>query len=444
MKLLGMRAKALALTMSLIFLGGCGASPIHFRSAYVYNTAITIRVPGVTNINPLRSDSYANRLYDQLVFQTLVGLNPSGQAIPELASAWSSKDHGEIWHVTLNPFAKWWSGRPVTATNVAWSLGYYQHQSTRSARSGELKQVAAIRVKSPTTLIIRLKRPDPDFVVDVLSTRGALWILPSFLLDRLPFNRVANSEYLNRLKDVVGDGPFRPIAKSRDTITWAAYPHYFLGSPRVKYLKWVWKGAARPLSSVDITWSAMALHSFSSNSDYQRFVKTSPVLWILTRAHQCPLPLSILAASIHLRHLPGTPVRHQRISHDPASLTAWLKHHGYRRSRLGWIDSQGNPLTIRLGAPHTPFAKALAHSVTHQWQEEGIVVANVAKGIPENASLQPLLSRPRLEEVPPQSLPLVWGRQYWYVKRSIRYLSPNVWEPFYNAEFWRVRSSKKR
>ncbi len=444
MKLSGMRAAVAALAASLIFLGGCGASPIHFRSASIYDTAITIQVPPVTDINPLRSDSYANRLYDHLIFQTLVGINQSGQPTPELASSWISKDHGLIWHITLNPFAKWWTGRPVTAANVAWSLGYYQHQTARSPRSLELMKVAAIRVKSPTTLVIRLKRPDRDFVADVLSTRGALWILPSFLLDRVPFSRVPHSEYLNRLKDVVGDGPFRPIAQTRDSITWAAYPHYFMGSPRVKYLKWVWKGAARPLSSVDITWSASALKALSSNVDYRVFVKTSPILWILTRKAPCPLPLSILADSIHPQQLPGTPIQHSRISHDPALLASWLTHHGYRRTRHRWTNSQGQVLTIRLAVPYSPFAKGLAHHLAHQWQEEGFLVENASQGIPAGVSLNPLLSRPRLEKVPPQSLPLVLGRQYWYVKRNIRNFSPNVWEPFYHADLWRVRSSKKR
>ncbi|NTW02683.1 MAG: ABC transporter substrate-binding protein [Oscillochloris sp.] len=61
------------------------------------------------------------------MYETLVSFNPgeSGKIVPVLAESWDIKDAGEQWSLSfkLNPAAKFASGNPVTADDVAFSLG---------------------------------------------------------------------------------------------------------------------------------------------------------------------------------------------------------------------------------------------------------------------------------------------------------------------------------
>ncbi len=117
------RMMGIMLMMSLpLWINSCGAPHLKLRSGYVYNTAITVAMTPVTNINPITSYSQSNHLYDEMVFETLTGLSPSGHPVPELASTWRHNKRDTLWVLHLNPFAKWWTGRPVTARDVVWSL----------------------------------------------------------------------------------------------------------------------------------------------------------------------------------------------------------------------------------------------------------------------------------------------------------------------------------
>lgn len=434
------------LPLITLALPGCGAPHIQFHSSYVYNTAITVSVPQVTNTNPVTAITYANHLYDQVVFQPLIGLNASGQAVPELAKAWQSNRDGSLWHITLNPFAKWWTGRPVTAQNVVWTLNFYQNRSSGFARSGELRNIQQIQANSATTLTIRLRHPDRDFADNVLSTRGGLWILPSFLLDRRPTDQVRNSAYLTQLKDTVGDGPFRPLKESSNSMTWVAYPHYFLGTPRIKYIHWVWTISASERtnghSPVDIAWTPLPDSRYSRSSSYRTVTDLSPVLWVLSRVQGSPLTLANLSAITIRSKLPGVP------SKLPATANPTLGHvlqaQGFRRIHDHWVGGGGSIFSITLAAPENAFAQILARALAQQWNAQGITVQIVPAGMPAEYRLQPTLTRPKFEKLPRRWLGLVRSRQYWYVQTRVADWSPNVWQPFYRMAKWRMRSSKKR
>ncbi len=60
------------------------------------------------------------------IYETLVSFNPGDpELVPLLAESWDIADNGDMWKLTfkLNPAAKFASGNPVTADDVAFSLG---------------------------------------------------------------------------------------------------------------------------------------------------------------------------------------------------------------------------------------------------------------------------------------------------------------------------------
>lgn len=442
------------LSILTMLLSACGAPELKLsRPPYTYNTTINVVTPPITNINPVTSFAYGNSLYDQMVYQTLVALDPSGHPEPSLAKSWSRSRDATVWHITLNPYAKWWSGRPVTAQDVAWTLQFYRNPASGYPRYRELADVARIKVLSPIQLEIFLTHPDPDFVVDRLSPRGSLWILPSFLLDHLPMSRVRVSDYLNRLRDVVGSGPFRPFKATPGSMAWVAYPHYFLGAPRTKYLRWTWPdlGAAKP-TSPNILWSRHPLSL--SRLHYRDVAGASNREWVLVVHPHATLSSKqlrdILTVATNRRNLPGIPaysgVWSDALSAIPPRPTQTLKQiaarAGYHHTAHGWVNSHHTFLTLILREPRSADGRNIARRLHGEWQHAGIHVLMVPPSYhgTTDLSIASILASPLAEPLPANALPLIWSRRYWYASRRIVDWSPNVWQPFYTVQHWRVLS----
>ncbi len=425
----------------------CGAPHISLHPAYTYDTAITVSTPPVRNPSPVTAWAAGDRLYEQMVFQTLLSLNPHGHAVPELAQSWSHNAAGTIWHFTLNPFAKWWSGRPITAQNVVWTLNFYRNPESGFVDAGELRSVVRVKEVSRTALEIVLKHPELDFAADTLTPRGGIWILPSFLLTRLAPSQVRTSGYLTDTKDLMGSGPFRPIQVAPGTVTWVAYPRYFLGAPKTKYLRWVWsrrdQGAA-----IDIAATYFPSSRFERN--YRSLTEKSTTLWYLTATSR--FWLTVVRKATNAALLPGIPAYSTGWNpesltrygpYSPGQLDALLARRGYRRTPQFWVGADGTILRITLAEPHSAFGRRLAQVLAKEWQARGFRVELVPSGHPANIRLRWREAAPTPEPLPPDSHQLVWAPQHWYVRDRIADFTPNVWQLFYKAASWRVRSHAK-
>lgn len=441
MKLTARALTPLALASIAAGVCGCGTPHINLPSAYVYDTAITVATPAVVNIDPVTARTYGDHLYDEMVYQTLLGISPQGTATPELARSWHHNADATKWTFTLNPYAKWWTGRPVTASNVVWTFQFYRQTGSGFVHSDELRNVVNVTAQSATTFTLSLKHSDPDFGVNVLTPSGGIWILPSFLLARLPLRQVSHSEYLNQLKDAVGSGPFRPLRESSDTITWAAYPHYYLGTPRTKYLRWTW---SKPLNSgtggrpLDVAWSDWPVRTFGSS--YRRTVLVSPWLWGLTAAKPgVPWP-GIVKAATNRDQLSGkvAALGDWKIPVPGASLDSILRNLGNQKLGRRWVGPGGALFSISLAGPDTPYSHHLQYQLASQWRSRGMAVTLSGHSSSADLVLSPVMMRPHAEKLPDNIIPLVQSHQYWYIHQGITDFVPNPWDPFYKAEAWRV------
>lgn len=438
---------------------GCGAPHLRFsRSPYTYNTAITVGTPAVTNIDPVTAQTVGNRLFDAMVYGTLVSLDARGVPKPQLAKTWQSHEGGRVWSIALNPFAKWWSGRPVTATDVAWSLTFYKNPRSHFPRRGVLRELLWVKVESPTRLKIALRKPDPDFVADALSTRAGLWILPSFLLDRLTPARVSRSDYLTQIKDVMGSGPFRPIhGTPARSLTWAAYPHYYGGAPKTKYLKWIWSpGAAEGIKrkALDLGVTDMPVYA----PGYREEPAVSASEWVATAettvAGLAPRRIAhLLSLGIHRAALPGVPAWNSTwpssgTSPHAGSLPHALARLGFHLKHQVWVSAAGAPLTISFEEPRLPSGQQLARRLAEQWNADHIPVRLVPFTFQGPVDLRLILTPafPKAERLAPNQFPVVWPREYWYHSPLLVHWTVNVWQPFYEVAAWRVlyRTSKSR
>jgi peptide/nickel transport system substrate-binding protein len=81
----------------------------------------------IITLDPAVAYEFGGLLPAGNIYETLVSFNPgeSGKLVPVLAESWDVADDGDMWKLTfnLNPNAKFASGNPVTAQDVAFSWG---------------------------------------------------------------------------------------------------------------------------------------------------------------------------------------------------------------------------------------------------------------------------------------------------------------------------------
>lgn len=119
--------------------------------------------PGV--LNPLISSSAVSSYMSELLFSSLLGVDKgSGQFLPLLAKDLPTVSPDELMYTyTLDPDAKWNSGKPVTAEDVIFSvkmlLNPFLDNSHRDATYANIKHVSS---PSPGTVVFIFNNPSPN------------------------------------------------------------------------------------------------------------------------------------------------------------------------------------------------------------------------------------------------------------------------------------------
>lgn len=191
---------------------------------------VEVRPQPPNSVNPLRATNATALWLDSLMFDTLTHLR-HGQLTPDLASHWQEKQDGRIWDIHLNPRAKWWNGRPVSARDVAWS---YQIKIKRFRAKN--RDLAALRPKFSISgdlqLVVTLAKPDPRFLRQFGTQGPSAWVLPAFLLNKVKAKGLLTTPYLDNPVDMVGSGPYRLLQLSSKNARLVANMHYFGGVPK--------------------------------------------------------------------------------------------------------------------------------------------------------------------------------------------------------------------
>lgn len=220
-------------TLAALGVTGCGAT----AAPSTGGTFRTVLYAPDT-INPLVTQTAYGAAVADLMFDSLVTVRPNLTFAPDLAERWQGSQEGKVWTFWLNPKARWWDGRPVTAQDVVFT---YRLESNPASGYpwwlNDRETIASVQALGPHEVRFTLIHPDGAFLANFAAQNTGNWILPQFLLGRLPVNQVAKSPYLNNPRDMVGTGPFEPIAyQPNQSITFRANPRYFLGAPRVARL----------------------------------------------------------------------------------------------------------------------------------------------------------------------------------------------------------------
>lgn len=229
-------------TILIVALSGCGAPRITLppRPNVLPRTTLDIISHGTLVPNPLTTPrSTPGYSLNELVWNALVNVKPNGALTPNLARRWTTSEGNRRVVVTLDPRAKWWDGRPVTASDVVWSYRLYSNAASGFPRVSPLTRILkSVVALSPTRVAFTLKASDPGFLSEYASQGSGVFILPSFLLQKLAPAKVRSSRILSDPLDFVGTGPFRPVTKTGSRLTLKAVPRYFAGIVHIPYVVW--------------------------------------------------------------------------------------------------------------------------------------------------------------------------------------------------------------
>lgn len=196
---------------------------------------------GYRTLNPAVQSGAATGVPGVQIFAGLVRIGDNFKPEPYLADSWTRAADGLSYTFKLNKNAKFHDGQPVTAADVAYSLGVVK--ANHPFGPVMFGNVTAVDTPDPLTVVIRLSKPTP-------------WLLQALhplLMPVLPKHVYDDGQDIKthprNMQNVVGSGPFRVVENQvGDHLTLERVADYFMpGRPHVDRI--VIKITTDPVSS---------------------------------------------------------------------------------------------------------------------------------------------------------------------------------------------------
>jgi peptide/nickel transport system substrate-binding protein len=153
-----------------------------------------------TNASPFGARSAADRAVVALVFRGLVRLGPGSSIVGDLAASWEVDDAGGTWTFHLRPDQLWEDGAPITAEDVAFTVGVLADPLYTGPGAESWRDVTAI-VIDPLTVALHLTNPLGGFLQAATQP-----IAPVHALAGVPPDAISDDAFGT---SPIGSGPFR-------------------------------------------------------------------------------------------------------------------------------------------------------------------------------------------------------------------------------------------
>jgi peptide/nickel transport system substrate-binding protein len=118
---------------------------------------------------------------------------------PGIAQSWEVSDDRKTVTFKLDPKAKWSDGKPITSTDVKWSLEVLGQKG--ALFTNYTSNVTSIKTPDPYTVVIHTRRPDARIIGGLF-----IYILPEHVWGKVPVKDLTGS-YKPELP-LVGSGPY--------------------------------------------------------------------------------------------------------------------------------------------------------------------------------------------------------------------------------------------
>ena len=195
----------------------------------VYSEAITGSVKGV---NPLFPENSATSDLVSVVYSGLTKVDPSRQMIPDVASSWVVSDDKKTYTFSLKRNIKWQDGAPLTAEDVAFTIGRIQNPDTKSPLAANWTGVKC-DVLDNYTVKFTLPSSYSPFLYNT-----SVGLIPKHLLDKVRPALLRTYEFNQK---PIGSGPFklREIKDGQDELVLDSFKDYYGGKPYISELHFV-------------------------------------------------------------------------------------------------------------------------------------------------------------------------------------------------------------
>ena len=150
-------------------------------------------------INPTLAITRADQDVTALIYSGLMKINENGELVPDAAESVTVSDDGLTYNVILRKDIRFHDGTPLTAHDVAFTIGLIQNPDLKSPHKGNWNDVSIEEV-GDYELNIVLTQPYTPF-----KENFTIGILPAHLWSQIPIEQLPFS-YLNT--EPVGSGPF--------------------------------------------------------------------------------------------------------------------------------------------------------------------------------------------------------------------------------------------
>jgi peptide/nickel transport system substrate-binding protein len=130
-------------------------------------------------LDPHRARTFVGRLVFTAMCDRLVDLDAHLQPVPQLATSWSWNADSTVLTFELRPGVKFQDGEPLDAAAVKTSLDRARTLPD-SLRKSELGSISSVEVLGPTTVALKLAKPDAT-LLSQLTDRAGMILSPKAL-----------------------------------------------------------------------------------------------------------------------------------------------------------------------------------------------------------------------------------------------------------------------
>src|SRR6478736_1743516 len=187
------------------FIAAAGAATLA-RPAIAQGTAArTLKFIPETNLailDPIVTTAAVSTTHGYCVFDNLFAVDDQLRPQPQMAAGATVSDDGRTYEITLRDGLKFHDGEPVRAQDCVASLKRWSMRDSFGQALGAV--VDDWQSVDDKTIRVRLKRPFPQFLRALGKPHSsAAFIMPE---------RIASSDPMAPVKEMVGSGPFRFVA----------------------------------------------------------------------------------------------------------------------------------------------------------------------------------------------------------------------------------------
>lgn len=167
------KRKPLATCLSILALAGLLAGCSQQTSDKVLSVGVLSQFTGP---NPFNVRSILDYDILMLTYPELVQYNDHEQIVPDFASTWSHSADGLTWTFKVHAHARWSDGKPLTASDVAWTINTIRKYQSGGAATfaAAVTNLTAASAPNPTTVVVTFSKPSAQ----VLSEFDIMPILP--------------------------------------------------------------------------------------------------------------------------------------------------------------------------------------------------------------------------------------------------------------------------